>query len=71
MFCSISETEGKVRHLNQFKPSAIPYKRSRTVALLWLSVACFGVRVSVTFHLTYVHFIFSSVCVAKRPPFGK
>ena len=31
----------------------------------------FGVRVSVTFHLTCVHIIFSSVWVAEWPPFGK
>ena len=34
----------------------------------------FGVRVSVTFHLTpyvCVHIIFSSVSVTKWPPFGK
>ena len=29
------------------------------------------VRVSVTFHLTCVHIIFSSVWVAECPPFGK
>ena len=31
----------------------------------------FGVRVSVKFHLTCVHIIFSSVWVAEWPPFGK
>ena len=31
------------------------------VVLLWFSVARFGVGVSVTFHLTCVHIIFSSV----------
>ena len=31
----------------------------------------FGVRVSVTFHLMYVHIMFSSVCVAEWPPFLK
>ena len=31
----------------------------------------FGVGVSVTFHLIYVHSIFSSVKVAELPPFGK
>ena len=35
------------------------------------TVACIGVRVSVTFHLTCVHIIFSSVSVAEWPPFGK
>ena len=34
------------------------------------SVACFAVRVSVTFHLMFVNIIFSSVNVAEWPPFG-
>ena len=34
-------------------------------------VACFGVRVSVMFHLMFVHYTFSSVWVAECPPFGK
>ena len=34
-------------------------------------VQLFGVRVSVTFHLTSVHIIFSSVSVAEWPPFGQ
>ena len=36
-----------------------------------VSVACFGVRISVMFHLMFVHYIFSSVWVAEGPPFGK
>ena len=36
-----------------------------------ISVACFGVRVSVMFRLMFVHYTFSSVCVAEWPPFGK
>ena len=35
------------------------------------SVACFGVRVSVMFHLMFVHYTLSSVWVAEWPPFGK
>ena len=31
----------------------------------------FGVRVSVKFHLLYVHIIFNSVWVAEWPSFGK
>ena len=31
----------------------------------------FGVRVSMKFHLTCVHIIFSSVWVADWPPLGK
>ena len=34
-------------------------------------VSCFGVRVSVTFHLMFVHSTFSSVSVAEWPPFGE
>ena len=36
-----------------------------------VSVICFGVRVSVMFHLMFVHYTFSSVWVAEWPPFGK
>ena len=36
-----------------------------------VSVSCFGVRVSVMFHFMFVHYTFSSVCVAEWPPFGK
>ena len=36
-----------------------------------VSVACFGVRVSVMFHLVFVQFTHSSVWVAEWPPFGK
>ena len=35
------------------------------------SAACFGVRVSVMFHLMFVHYTSSSVWVAERPLFGK
>ena len=45
--------------------------RSKAVVLLWFSVARFGVRVSVTFHLMCVYIIFSSVSVVEWPPFGK
>ena len=36
-----------------------------------VSVACFGVRVSVMFHPMFVHYTFSSVWVAEWPPLGK
>ena len=36
-----------------------------------VSVAWFGVRVSVMFHFVFVHYTFSSVLVAEWPPFGK
>ena len=32
-----------------------------------VSVSCFGVRVSVTFHFMFVHYTFSSVWVAEWP----
>ena len=35
------------------------------------SVACFGVKVSVMFHIMFVHFTLSSVWVVELPPFGK
>ena len=57
MFCTTSETEGEVG--------------AKAVVLLWFSVACFGVRVSVTFHLIFVNIILSSVWDAEWPPFGK
>ena len=41
------------------------------LCILFYSVACFGVRVSVTFHPMFVHNTFSSVWVAEWPPFGK
>ena len=36
-----------------------------------VSVACFGVRVSLMLHLMFVHYTFSSVWVAEWSPFGK
>ena len=39
---------------------------SKAVVLLWFSVARFGVRVSVTFHLTCVHIISSPEPKAHR-----
>ena len=36
-----------------------------------ISVSCFGVIVSVMFHFMFVHYTFSSVCVAELPPFEK
>ena len=39
--------------------------------MLWFAVACFGVRVPLTFHITCVHIILSSVLVAEWPYFGK
>ena len=39
--------------------------------MLWFAVACFYVRVPLTFHLMCVYVIFSSVLVAEWPQFGK
>ena len=36
-----------------------------------VTVSCFGVRVSVTFHFMSLHYFFSSFWVAEWPPFGK
>ena len=36
-----------------------------------VSVAYFGVRVLVMFHLKFLHYTISSVWVAELPPFGK
>ena len=63
MCCTTSETEGAVVYFIT--------DRSKAVVLSWFSFACFGVRVSVTFHLTCVHLNFSSVWVAEWLPFGK
>ena len=38
---------------------------------MWFYVACFGDRISVTFHPMFAHYTFSSVWVAEWPPFGK
>ena len=55
MFRTTSETEGEVVNV---KLVSAPNNSL-------FSVACFGVRVSVTFHLTCVHIIFCSVLVAN------
>ena len=34
---------------------------------MWFSVACFGVRILMMFHLMFVHYTFSSVLVAEWP----
>ena len=52
-------------------PQEFATDRFKAVVLTWLSVACFGVRVSGMFHLMLVHYTFSSVLVAEWPPFGK
>ena len=52
MFGTTPEAEGEVQPV---KPIIIT-DRSNVVVLLWFSVACFGVRVSVTFNITLVRF---------------
>ena len=74
MFCTTSETEGEVVHVKLVE--APPPSNSLLTVLRWRFccgslLPVFGVRVSVTFHLTYVHIIFSSVWVAEWPPFRK
>ena len=38
---------------------------------MWSLLPVFGVRVSVMFHLMFVHYTLSSVWVAEWPHFGK
>ena len=72
MFCTTSATEGEIDTVKHALPLPLLITdRSKVVVLLWFSVACFGVRVLVTFHLMLVHIIFISVSVAEWPPFGK
>ena len=52
-------------------PQEFVTDRSNAVFLTWLSVACFGVRGMVMFHLMFVQYTFSSFLVAEWLPFGK
>ena len=75
MFCSTSETEGEVVHVKLVEAPPPLSNSLLTVSRrkFWCGslLPCFGVRVSVTFHLMCVHIIFSTVSVAEWPPFGK
>ena len=51
---------------NMFNPRPSNSDRLKAVVLLWFSFACFGVRVSVTFHLMCVHIISSPEPKAHR-----
>ena len=62
---------GCVHKKTSLSPQEFVTDRSKAVVLTWFSVACFGVRVSVIFHLMFVHYTFSSVFVAEWRPFGK
>ena len=72
--CTTSATEEDVARIKLIKPPSpqeFVTDRSKAVVLTWFSVACFGVRVSVMFHLMFAHYTFSSVLVAEWLPFGK
>ena len=62
MFCITSETEGEVVHVNYIKPPPQLFitDRSNAIVCCGYLLPVLGVRVSVTFHLTCVHIIFSS-----------
>ena len=77
MFFTTSETEGEVVHAKLVYP---PPTHTHSYSLLTFQRRLFccgsllpslGVRLSVTFHLTCVHIIFSSVSVAEWSPIGK
>ena len=72
MFCTTSETEGEVVHVNFVEA---PSNSLLTVAMRWFYCGSllhvFGVRVSVMFHLMCVHVIVRYVWVAEWPPFRK
>ena len=64
--------------MNHLRASGQDCDHVTLVNALYSSLFCcgsllpvFGVKVSVTFNLTSVHIIFSSVCVAEWLPFGK
>ena len=52
-------------------PQLFSTDRSNSVVLMWFSVACFGVRVSVMFPLMFVHYTLNLVWVAELPPFAE
>ena len=53
----------RLRAKTSLSPQVFVTDRSKAVVLTWFSVACFGVRVSVMFHLMFVHYSFGSVLV--------
>ena len=73
MFCTTSKTEDEAGLVKQVEASP----SNSLLIVLRRQFCCgsllpvFGVRVSLTFHLTCVRIIFSSVSVAESPPFGK
>ena len=48
--------------MNSKHKSKVPFQAGGSDVV---SVSCFGVSVSVMFHLMFVHYTFSSVCVAE------
>ena len=72
LFAAFRSHDKDYRHSHICKnPSKFITDRSKAVVLLWFSVVRFGVRVSVTFHLTCVYIGFGSVWVSEWQPFGK
>ena len=75
--CTTSVTESEAGSFKYVYPIPPPKlfitDRSNAVVLMWFSVAWFGGKVSVMFHLMilFVHYIFGSGWVSKWPPFGK
>ena len=61
MYCTTSETEGEVVHVKVKAANLFITDRSKAIVLFCFAVACFGVRVSETFHLMRLHIIFSSI----------
>ena len=58
-------------HKTSLNPPVIHYRPFQGGVSDVVSVACFGVRVSVMFYLMFVHYTFSSVWIAEWPPFWK
>ena len=50
----ISYGESGCAHKTSLGPQEFVTDRSKAVVLTWFSIACFGVRVSVMFHLMFV-----------------
>ena len=63
MFCTISETDGEVVHVKLVlkPPSNSLLTNPRRLSCCGSQLLVFGVRVSVTFHLTCVHIIFREI----------
>ena len=72
MYCTTSETEDEAVHVKLDQtPSSSLLTVPRRLFCCGSFWPVFGVRVSVTFHLTCVFVISNLVWVAAWPPFGK